>query len=83
MARAGHDILAGKGYTNDAVAMAAVRIIEAMLYEEHQVLDDTMTHVDAQLRTRLTADQAGQLRALLDLPAALGAVGPLVTNPAA
>ena len=36
--RAGYQILAGKGYTNHAVALAAARIIEAVLYDEHQVL---------------------------------------------
>jgi len=42
-----------------------------------------MPQADAQLGTRLTAQQAGQLRGLLDLPAAMGTMGPLVTNLAA
>jgi len=50
---------------------------------EHQVLDDTMPQADAQLGTRLTTQQAGQLRALLDLPTAMGTMGPLVMNLAA
>jgi L-lactate dehydrogenase len=36
--QAGYQILHGKGYTNYAVALAAARIIEAVLYDEHQVL---------------------------------------------
>jgi L-lactate dehydrogenase len=36
--QAGYQIIAGKGYTNYAVALAAARIIEAVLYDEHQVL---------------------------------------------
>ena len=35
---AGYQIQRGKGYTNYAVALAAARIIEAVLYDEHQVL---------------------------------------------
>jgi len=38
VAQAGYQILRGKGYTNYAVALAAARIIEAVLYDEHQVL---------------------------------------------
>jgi L-lactate dehydrogenase len=38
VAQAGYQILRGKGYTNFAVALAAARIIEAVLYDEHQVL---------------------------------------------
>jgi lactate/malate dehydrogenase, NAD binding domain len=34
---AGYDILVGKGYTNYAGALAAARIIEAVLYDEHQM----------------------------------------------
>jgi L-lactate dehydrogenase len=36
--QAGYQILRVKGYTNYAVALAAARIIEAVLYNEHQVL---------------------------------------------
>jgi L-lactate dehydrogenase len=36
--QAGYQILRGKGYTNYAVALATARIIEAVLYDEHQVL---------------------------------------------
>jgi L-lactate dehydrogenase len=35
---AGYEILRGKGYTSYAVALAAARIIEAILYDKHQVL---------------------------------------------
>jgi L-lactate dehydrogenase len=38
VAQAGYQILRGKGYTNYAVALTAARIIEAVLYDEHQVL---------------------------------------------
>jgi L-lactate dehydrogenase len=38
VSQTGYQILAGKGYTNHAVALAATRIIEAVLYDEHQVL---------------------------------------------
>ena len=34
----GYQILRGKGYTNYAIALATARIIEAVLYDEHQVL---------------------------------------------
>jgi L-lactate dehydrogenase len=36
--RAGYEIMEGKGYTNYAVALAACRIVEAVLNDEHQVL---------------------------------------------
>jgi L-lactate dehydrogenase len=36
--RAGYEVLRGKGYTNYAIALATARIIEAVLYDEHQVL---------------------------------------------
>jgi L-lactate dehydrogenase len=35
---AGYEIIRGKGYTNYAIALAAARIIEAILYDEYQVL---------------------------------------------
>jgi L-lactate dehydrogenase len=38
---AGYEILAGKGYTNHAVALATARIIEAVLHDEHPVLPVT------------------------------------------
>jgi L-lactate dehydrogenase len=38
VAQAGYQVLRGKGYTNHAVALATARIIEAVLYDEHQVL---------------------------------------------
>lgn len=34
----GHEVLRGKGYTNYAIALAAARIVEAVVYDEHQVL---------------------------------------------
>jgi L-lactate dehydrogenase len=36
--RAGYEVLHGKGFTNYAIALATARIIEAVLYDEHQVL---------------------------------------------
>jgi L-lactate dehydrogenase len=36
--QAGYEVLHGKGYTNYAIALATARIIEAVLYDEHQVL---------------------------------------------
>jgi L-lactate dehydrogenase len=36
--QAGYQVLRGKGYTNYAIALAAARIVEAVLYDEHQVL---------------------------------------------
>jgi L-lactate dehydrogenase len=36
--RAGYEVLHGKRYTNYAIALATARIIEAVLYDEHQVL---------------------------------------------
>lgn len=36
--QAGDAVMRGKGYTNYAVALATTRIIEAVLYDEHQVL---------------------------------------------
>jgi L-lactate dehydrogenase len=36
--QAGDEVLRGKGYTNYAIALATARIIEAVLYDEHQVL---------------------------------------------
>jgi L-lactate dehydrogenase len=38
VARAGDEVMHGKGYTNYAIALATARIIEAVLYDEHQVL---------------------------------------------
>jgi L-lactate dehydrogenase len=35
---AGYEIIRGKGYTNYAAALAGARIMEAILYDEHQVL---------------------------------------------
>jgi L-lactate dehydrogenase len=36
--QAGYEVLHGKGYTNYAIALATARVIEAVLYDEHQVL---------------------------------------------
>jgi L-lactate dehydrogenase len=36
--QAGYQMLVGKGYTGYAIALATARIIEAVLYDEHQVL---------------------------------------------
>jgi L-lactate dehydrogenase len=34
----GDEVIAGKGFTNYAVSLATARIIESVLYDEHQVL---------------------------------------------
>ena len=34
----GGEVIAGKGFTNYAVSLATARIIESVLYDEHQVL---------------------------------------------
>jgi L-lactate dehydrogenase len=39
--RVGYEILAGKGFTNYAISLATARIIESVLYDEHQVLPVT------------------------------------------
>ena len=36
--QAGYQVVRGKGYTSYAIALAAARIIEAVIYDEHQVL---------------------------------------------
>ena len=36
--QAGHEVIRGKGYTNHAIALATARIIEAVLYDGHQVV---------------------------------------------
>ena len=36
--QAGYEVIRGKGYTNHAIALATARIIEAVLYDEHQVV---------------------------------------------
>jgi L-lactate dehydrogenase len=38
VAEAGHQVMAGNGYTNYAIALATARIIEAILNDEHSVL---------------------------------------------
>jgi L-lactate dehydrogenase len=34
----GGEVVAGKGFTNYAISLATARIIESVLYDEHQVL---------------------------------------------
>jgi L-lactate dehydrogenase len=34
----GGEVIAGKGFTNYAISLATARIIESVLYDEHQVL---------------------------------------------
>jgi L-lactate dehydrogenase len=36
--RGGYEILAVKGFTNYAISLATARIVESVLYDEHQVL---------------------------------------------
>jgi hypothetical protein len=65
-----YQILRGKGYTNYAVALAAARIIEAVLYDEHRVLP-VSSLVRLSQRRRLDHEGGGQLlprRGRLDGP---------------
>jgi L-lactate dehydrogenase len=64
---AGYQILRGKGYTNYAVALAAARIIEAVLYDEHQVLPVSS----------LLTGYAGLSDVCLSVPSVVGQAGVL------
>jgi L-lactate dehydrogenase len=68
--QAGYQVLAGKGYTNHAVALATARIIEAVLYDEHQVLPVSSLQAgyagiaDVCLSVPSVIDRSGVLRVL-------------------
>jgi L-lactate dehydrogenase len=66
----GAEVLAGKGYTNYAISLATARIIESVLYDEHQVLpvssliDDFLGIQDVCLSLPSVVDQDGVQRTL-------------------
>jgi len=68
---AGYQILRGKGYTNHAVALATARIIEAVLYDEHQVLPVSS----------LLTGYAGLSDVCLSVPSVVGQTGVLRVLP--
>jgi L-lactate dehydrogenase len=63
----GYEILRGKGYTNYAIALATARIIEAVLYDEHQVLPVSS----------LLTGYAGLADVCLSVPSVVGRTGVL------
>lgn len=67
----GYQILRGKGYTNYAVALATARIIEAVLYDEHQVLPVSS----------LLTGYAGMSDVCLSVPSVVGRTGVLRVLP--
>ena len=67
VADAGYQILRGKGYTNYAIALATARIIEAVLYDEHQVLPVSS----------LLTGYAGLSEVCLSVPSVVGRTGVL------
>jgi L-lactate dehydrogenase len=69
--QAGDDVLAGKGYTNYAIALATARIIEAVLYDEHQVLPVSS----------LLTGYAGISDVCLSVPSVVGRAGVLHVLP--
>ena len=71
VAQAGYEVLRGKGYTNYSIALATARIIEAVLYDEHQVLP---------VSSHLTS-YAGISDVCLSVPAVVGRAGVLRVLP--
>ena len=71
MVQAGYEVLHGKGYTSYAIALATARIIEAVLYDEHQVLP---------VSSLLTA-YAGISDVCLSVPSVVGRAGLLRVLP--
>jgi L-lactate dehydrogenase len=68
---AGYRILHGKGHTNHAVALATARIIEAVLYDEHQVLP-AMACAGAPIQYARSSSRSGsELRGTLRVGAPL------------
>lgn len=61
----GYQMLRGKGYTNYAIALATARIIEAVLYDEHQVLPVSS----------LLTGYAGLRDVCLSVPSVIGRAG--------
>ena len=71
VAQAGYEVLRGKGYTSYAVALATARIIEAILYDEHQVLPVSS----------LVTEYAGISDVCLSVPAVVNRTGVLRVLP--
>jgi L-lactate dehydrogenase len=71
VAQAGYQVLRGKGYTNYGIALAAARIIEAVLYDEHQVLPVSS----------LLTGYAGISDVCLSVPSVISRTGVLRTLP--
>ena len=69
--QAGYEVLHGKGYTNYAIALATARIIEAVLYDEHQVLPVSS----------LLTGYAGISDVCLSVPSVIGRAGLLRVLP--
>ena len=69
--QAGYEVLHGKGYTNHAIALATARIIEAVLYDEHQVLPVSS----------LLTGYAGISDVCLSVPSVIGRAGLLRVLP--
>jgi L-lactate dehydrogenase len=69
--QAGDEVMRGKGYTNYAIALATARIIEAVLYDEHQVLPVSS----------LLTGYAGISDVCLSVPSVIGRAGVLRVLP--
>jgi L-lactate dehydrogenase len=69
--QAGYQVPHGKGYTNYAIALATARIIEAVLYDEHQVLPVSS----------LLTGYAGISDVCLSVPSVIGRAGLLRVLP--
>jgi L-lactate dehydrogenase len=69
--QAGDEVMSGKGYTNYAIALATARIIEAVLYDEHQVLPVSS----------LLTGYAGISYVCLSVPSVIGGAGVLRVLP--
>ena len=67
----GDEVMRGKGYTNYAIALATARIIEAVLYDEHQVLPVSS----------LLTGYAGISDVCLSVPSVVGRAGVLRVLP--
>jgi L-lactate dehydrogenase len=71
VAQAGHAVMRGKGYSNNAIALAATRIIEAVLHDEHRVLPVSS----------LLTGYAGISEVCLSVPSLVGRAGLLRVLP--
>ena len=71
VAQAGDEVMRGKGYTSYAIGLATARIIEAVLYDEHQVLPVSS----------LLTGYAGISDVCLSVPSVVGRAGVLRVLP--